>query len=89
VNLQPLHPEPKCQPLFCVSLKTGNGSDIQGLFYQIVTKVQAQIPVLAISFDGDPSYNFGYDNFSFGGSTGIETMAEISTSYLICWMRRT
>jgi hypothetical protein len=51
VNLQPLYPDAKCQPLFCVSSKTGNGSDIQGLFDQIVTKIQMQIPVPAVSFD--------------------------------------
>jgi hypothetical protein len=63
VNLQPLHPDAKCHPLFCVSSKTDNGSDIQGFFDQIVIKVQMQIPVPAISFDGDPSSNFRHDNF--------------------------
>jgi hypothetical protein len=29
VNLQPLHPDAKCQPLFCLSVKTYNRSDIQ------------------------------------------------------------
>jgi hypothetical protein len=47
-----------------------------------------QTPVPAISFDGDPYYNFRHDNFSSGGSTGIETMAEISMSYSIRWMKR-
>jgi hypothetical protein len=63
VNLQPLHADAKCQPLFCVSSKTGDGLDIQELFGPIVTKVQVQIPVPAISFDGDPSYNFRRDDF--------------------------
>jgi hypothetical protein len=63
VNLQPLHPDAECQPLFCVSSKTGNGSDIQGLFDQIATEIQMQIPVAAISVDGDPSYNSRPDNF--------------------------
>jgi hypothetical protein len=89
VNLRPLHPHAKSQPLFCASSKTGNGPDIQGLFDQIVTKIQMQIPVPAISFDDDSSYNFCRDKrFSSGGSTGVETMAEISTSYSIRWMRR-
>jgi hypothetical protein len=29
VNLQPLHPDAKCQPLFSLSAKTRNESDIQ------------------------------------------------------------
>jgi hypothetical protein len=40
VNLQPLHLDAKCQPPFSVSSKMGNGSDIQRLFDQLVTKVQ-------------------------------------------------
>jgi hypothetical protein len=47
---------------FFVSPKTGNGLDIQGFSDQIVTKVQMQIPVSAISFDGDRFYNFRHDN---------------------------
>jgi hypothetical protein len=58
-----LHPDAKCQPLFWVSSKTRNGSDIQGIFDQIVTKVRMQIPVPVISFDGDPSCNFRDDHF--------------------------
>jgi hypothetical protein len=88
MNVQPLHPDARCQPLFYVSSKTGNGSDVQGLFDQILTKVQMQIPVPAILFDGNPSYNFPHDVFLSGGSTGVETMAEIATSYSIRWMRR-
>jgi 5'-3' exonuclease len=88
VNLQPLHPDAKYQPLFRVSSKMGDGSDIQGLFDQILTKIQMQIPVPVILFDGDPSSNFRHDLFSSSGLTGIETVAEISTSYPIRWMRR-
>jgi hypothetical protein len=81
VNLQPLHREAKCQPLFCLSSKTGNGSDIQGTFDESVTEVKTHIAVPAISSDGDPSYNFRHDNFSSCGSRLIEKMGEISTSY--------
>jgi hypothetical protein len=87
VNPQRLHRDAKGQPLFCASSQTGNGSDIQGLFHQIVTKVQVQISVPAISFDDDPCCNFRCDNFSSGGSISIETMAEISTSYSTRLMR--
>jgi hypothetical protein len=76
-------------PATCLCFfKTGNGSDTQGLCDQIVTKVQMQIPVPAISVDGDASYNFRYDNFSSGGLTSIEITAEISMSYSLLWMWR-
>jgi hypothetical protein len=55
VNLQPLHPDAKCQPLFCLSLKMVNGSDIQGTFDQIVTDAETHMPVPAILSDGDPA----------------------------------
>jgi hypothetical protein len=32
VNLQPLHPDTKSQPLFRISSEAGNGSDVQELF---------------------------------------------------------
>jgi hypothetical protein len=63
VNLQPLHPDAERQPLFCPSSKTGNGSDVQGAFDQIVTDAKTHIPVPVISSDGDPSYNFRHDDF--------------------------
>jgi hypothetical protein len=48
--------------IFLCFFKDGQWSDIQALFDQIVTKVQMQIPAQAVSFDGDPSYNFRLDN---------------------------
>jgi hypothetical protein len=63
VNLQRLYRDAKCQPAFCLCSKTGNGSDIQGTFDEILTKVKTRLPVPALSFDGDPSYNFCHDNF--------------------------
>jgi hypothetical protein len=63
VNPQPLHPDAKCQPLFWDSSNTHNGSDIQKLFDQIITKIEIQIPGPVISFDSDPSYIFRHDNF--------------------------
>jgi hypothetical protein len=63
VNLQPLPPDAKRQPCFCLSSKTSNGSDIQATFDQIVTKVQMHIPVPTLSSDGDPSYNFRHGDF--------------------------
>jgi hypothetical protein len=62
VNLQLLHPDAE-RRLFCVSSKTANRSDIQGLFDQIVRKVQMQIRVPVISFDSDPLYYFCDDIF--------------------------
>jgi hypothetical protein len=81
VNLKPLYPALQCQPLFCLSSKTGNGSDIQGTFDEVMTKVKTHIRVsvfhptairLAISV---------MVFFSSGGSRFIEEMGEISTSY--------
>jgi hypothetical protein len=58
MNLQILHPDSKGQPLFCISSKRGNASDVQGLFDRIVTQVKTQIHVPLLSLDSDPSYNF-------------------------------
>jgi hypothetical protein len=69
VNLQPLHPDTKYQPLFSISLTRGNGPYAQGLFDQIMTKVKTQIPVPGLSFEGDLSYNFRHEDFAFRGST--------------------
>jgi hypothetical protein len=80
VNLQALNLDAKCQQLFCLSSKTGNGSGIQQPFDQIVTMVKTHMPVLGLSFDGDPSYNCRHNNFSSGGSRVIQEMGEISTS---------
>jgi hypothetical protein len=62
VDIQPLHPETKCQPLFCISSKTGNGSDVQG-FNQIATKIKMQIIASVLLFDRDPSYNSCHGDF--------------------------
>jgi hypothetical protein len=63
VNLEPLHSDVKCHSLFWVSSKTGNGSDIQGTFDQIHISVNTQIPVPALSSNGEPSYSFRHDAF--------------------------
>jgi hypothetical protein len=67
INLQPLRPDTKGQSLFCISSKTGNGSDIQETFDQIITKVKMQMPVPVLSFGGDLSYNFLHDDFHLVG----------------------
>jgi hypothetical protein len=89
VILQPLHPDAKCQRIFCASSKTGNGLCIQGAFDQIVTKIKMQIPVPALSFIGDPTYNFRHNDFSSCGSALLEKKGEISTSYSSQCMVRT
>jgi hypothetical protein len=46
-----------------------NGLDVQGLFDQIMTNVKAQMPVPALSFEGDLSFNSHHEDFASRGST--------------------
>jgi hypothetical protein len=57
------NPDATCQPHLWVSSKTGNGSDIQGTFDQIVTKVNTQTSIPTLSLDGDLSCYFHHDDF--------------------------
>jgi hypothetical protein len=47
---------------FCLSAKTGNGSDIQEPFDHIVAKPKTQMPVPALLFNGDPSHSLRHDD---------------------------
>jgi hypothetical protein len=48
--------------------KDGHGSDIQD---QIVTKIESQVALPALSFDSDPSYNLQHDALFIWRSTVI------------------
>jgi hypothetical protein len=67
LNRQALHLDAKYQPLFGVSSKAGDRTDIQGTADEIVTKVKTQIRIPASSFDGDPSCTFRHDDFLYYG----------------------
>jgi hypothetical protein len=88
VSLQPLHPDVRCQSLFCISSKTGIELDIHRIFDHILMKAKTQMPVPVLSPDSDPSYNFRYDNFLSRGSRFIKEMAEIPGIYWT-WLRMT
>jgi hypothetical protein len=88
VNLQPLHPNAKCQPIACLSAATGNGSDIQGTFDQNMMKVKTHIRVSSLSSDSDPFCNCRRNDFFIWWlETYQENGRNLDELFIVCMMR--